>query len=856
MCAEKTELQPLILPERSQIAVTDRGFEIINEGDIVVRAKVAVGSLRSLNGDIHLLPPPGEKQVISSVEAPNGTVRIVGDDFEIMEIRAKHIICEMRSMINKVIRADEDLILNRGRLQSQSITTRSLHFEGTEFQVQHVSAQEELEIVAEQLHSQVMTGNNVKFQMRGNVKIAKLTAHTMVYINAKQIDIDYLSANRTRVHPQTQGVIVCLDGPAPLEPNSIVGMLSPSTLIDKIPSLTGLLRESQLAQPELLPPPSPSMPLVAPTITSTITSTVNPTANPAVNSAVTPTIVPAASAPPITPAPTPEPIQVVDETPVPSLASSPAPPISPSLPSSPPIPPAPQPLSNEVTEEIPIQTTVVIPRSTGVVGYEDLELKPPEFYLTSAEIPSPYRKVVEQHSVVTIKEDAQEVSSSDETTQKHLATAEPASAHTASQPESVSDIASNVAASSTEEPVAESTEVSKATIPAASVADSTDQATNRATDQSINWSAAELAAKIVEPTVSASIAESAVAELITQESVFPSLPVTAPVVTGPFEVIKPLPELKLVSTTASTPAVPSAEPVVEKAAEKMAEPAAAVQPETPVFEPDLSPTGPIFDPTAPGLSGPLEIPSNLRSNSGPFFELPPSETGPLSEVDEANEPLFVPPTPATTASSAKEEPVQTKSDKEEAAKPDLIFENYLANAAFNPRRSGAAPEEEATKEAEPAKELAPVKDVVSDSFGVPIKEFELTAQEETAAEPAIHGDTGNLFDPVSEIEITPVEPVKEPISVFEQTTTTIFGEAPVAEESEKSSAEEQAATHQSEPLNKDAVMIHLSGSSPLEIPPLTDEHHIAPQDPLANSEQNPLQLTSDGAFDLGLEDNR
>src|ERR1044071_9648013 len=131
MSMEKQETQPLILPERSQIAMTERGFEIINDGDIIVRAKVAVGSLRSLNGDIHLLRPLGEKQTICSVEAPNGVIKIIGDEFEIMEIRAKEIFCDMRSLISKVIRADEEITLNRGRLQTNAISGRSIHFNGS-----------------------------------------------------------------------------------------------------------------------------------------------------------------------------------------------------------------------------------------------------------------------------------------------------------------------------------------------------------------------------------------------------------------------------------------------------------------------------------------------------------------------------------------------------------------------------------------------------------------------------------------------------------------------------------------------------------------------------------------------------
>ncbi|MEW6733037.1 MAG: hypothetical protein AB1489_17050 [Acidobacteriota bacterium] len=252
MSTEKPDMQPLLLPERSQIAMTDRGFEIINDGDIIVRAKVAVGSLRSLNGDIHLLPPPGEKQTISSVEAPNGVIKIIGDEFDIMEIRAKEIFCDMRSLTSKVIRAEESITLNRGRLQTNAISGRSIHFHGSEFSAQHVGAQDVIEFYGENIHGQVITGNQVKFQTRNLVRAGKIIAHAAADIEAKSVDIDYLSAQSVRVHPQTQGVIVCLDGAAPSEPNSIIGMLTPATLLEKIPALTGLIKEMQAGQTDRL----------------------------------------------------------------------------------------------------------------------------------------------------------------------------------------------------------------------------------------------------------------------------------------------------------------------------------------------------------------------------------------------------------------------------------------------------------------------------------------------------------------------------------------------------------------------------------------------------------------------------
>lgn len=257
MSTEKTDSQPLVLPERSQIAMTERGFEIINEGDIVVRAKVAVGSLRSLNGDIHLMSPPGEKQTILSVEAPNGTIKIIGDEFEISEIRAKEIFCDMRALNSKVIRADQSITLNRGRLQTNAISGGSIHFNGTEFSAQHVGVEEELELIGDTVQGQVITGNRVSFQMRGIVRAGKIIAHGSANFDAQSVDIDYLSAKSVRINPQTQGVIVCLDGAAPTEPNSIVGMLSPATLIKKIPSLTGLIKEmeSSITTSELKPLP-------------------------------------------------------------------------------------------------------------------------------------------------------------------------------------------------------------------------------------------------------------------------------------------------------------------------------------------------------------------------------------------------------------------------------------------------------------------------------------------------------------------------------------------------------------------------------------------------------------------------
>lgn len=248
MSTEKQNV--LVLPEFAQFSVTERGIEIINDGDIVVRAKFPGGVIRSLNGDIYIFSSAGEKQSLAQVEAPNGMVKVIGDDFEIMEIRAKEVILDTRSILTKIVRVDADIKINRGRFQANATSAHSLHFSGTEFISQHVGVQETASFIGETLQVQVITGSQIDLQLRGSVKIGKLTAHTEACLSAKTVDIDYLSTKNLKVTPQTQGVIVCLDGPAPSEPNSIVGLLSPSIFLEKIPSLTGLIRELQTTQQE------------------------------------------------------------------------------------------------------------------------------------------------------------------------------------------------------------------------------------------------------------------------------------------------------------------------------------------------------------------------------------------------------------------------------------------------------------------------------------------------------------------------------------------------------------------------------------------------------------------------------
>lgn len=224
-----TEKQNVLnLPELTQISMTERGIEIVNDGDIIVRAKFPNASIRSLNGDIHIFAN-SEKQTLANIEAPNGLIKIVGEDFEIMEVRAKEVFCDVRSLQTKLIRSDGEVTFNRGRLQANAISAHSLHFSGTEFIGQHVGVQEDAHFSGDSVNIQVVTGTHVDFQLRATLKVGKLTAHTETYLAAKSVDIDYLSAKHLRVTPQTQGVIVCLDGPAPSEPNSIVGMLSPAT---------------------------------------------------------------------------------------------------------------------------------------------------------------------------------------------------------------------------------------------------------------------------------------------------------------------------------------------------------------------------------------------------------------------------------------------------------------------------------------------------------------------------------------------------------------------------------------------------------------------------------------------------
>ncbi|MBI4852408.1 MAG: hypothetical protein HY819_11480 [Acidobacteria bacterium] len=239
----------LILPENVQISITDRGIEIVNDGDIIIRAKFPNASIRSLNGDVHIFSS-GEKQTFANIEAPKGLVKILGEDFEIAEIRAKEVFADVRFLQTKSIRLDGEITFNRGKLQVNAISAYSLHFSGTDFNGQHVGVQEDAHFSGDNAQVQVVTGTHVDFQLRGLVKVGKLTAHAEAYLSAKQVDIDYLSAKNLRVTPQTQGVIVCLDGTAPSEPNSIVGMLSPITFLEKIPALTGLIREFQSSPQE------------------------------------------------------------------------------------------------------------------------------------------------------------------------------------------------------------------------------------------------------------------------------------------------------------------------------------------------------------------------------------------------------------------------------------------------------------------------------------------------------------------------------------------------------------------------------------------------------------------------------
>lgn len=235
----------LVLPAMAQFSLTERGMEIVNEGDIILHAKFAGGVIRSLNGDVNIFSTEGEKQNLTSVEALNGKVKIVGEDFDIMEIRAKEIFADIKSLSSKVIRVDEEITINRGRVQANAVSANTLNFSGAEFNGQHIGIKETASFSCESMQVQVITGSKLDFQLRNTLKIGKLTAHTEVFLSAKSIDIDYLSTKNLKVDPKTQGVIICLDGPAPTEPNSLVGLLSPAIFLEKIPSLTGLIRELQ-----------------------------------------------------------------------------------------------------------------------------------------------------------------------------------------------------------------------------------------------------------------------------------------------------------------------------------------------------------------------------------------------------------------------------------------------------------------------------------------------------------------------------------------------------------------------------------------------------------------------------------
>lgn len=251
MSTEKQNV--LVLPEFAQFSITERGIEIVNDADIVVRAKFPGGVIRSLNGDVYIFSSAGEKQNLSQVEAPNGVVKVIGDDFEIMEIRAKELLVDARSLVTKVVRVDSDTTINRGKFQSNTISSHSLYFSGTDFISQHVGVQETAGFIGETLHIQAVTASKIDIQIHNTVKIGKLIAHSEACLSARTVDIDYLSTRNLRVTPQTQGVIVCLDGPAPSEPNSIVGLLSPAIFLEKIPALTGLMRELQTTQQQQLP---------------------------------------------------------------------------------------------------------------------------------------------------------------------------------------------------------------------------------------------------------------------------------------------------------------------------------------------------------------------------------------------------------------------------------------------------------------------------------------------------------------------------------------------------------------------------------------------------------------------------
>lgn len=235
----------LVLPAMAQFSLTERGIEIVNDGDIILHAKFAGAVIRSLNGDVHIFSTEGEKQNLTSVEALNGKVKIVGEDFDIMEIRAKEIFADIKSLSSKVIRVDEEITINRGRVQANAVSANTLNFSGAEFNGQHIGIKETASFSCESMQVQVVTGSKLDFQLRNTLKIGKLTAHTEVFLSAKSIDIDYLSTKNLKVDPKTQGVIICLDGPAPTEPNSLVGLLSPAIFLEKIPSLTGLIRELQ-----------------------------------------------------------------------------------------------------------------------------------------------------------------------------------------------------------------------------------------------------------------------------------------------------------------------------------------------------------------------------------------------------------------------------------------------------------------------------------------------------------------------------------------------------------------------------------------------------------------------------------
>ncbi len=233
----------LTLPESSQISVTEKGILIISESDIIIQGTLFGATVRSLKGDINIFSPKNEKQCLNRLEAPNGVITIIGEDFEIDEIESKGLFADANSLISKTISVEKEAIFNRGSAQITSIVANSLHFSGANFTSQHIKLSKDASFSAESVKAQTIQCEYVDFKVTEKLKLTKLMAQIYVNLACKTLDIDYLFTQDLQVTPETEGVILCINAMTIPQSHGIIGMLPPEIFLEKMYSLSELTHE-------------------------------------------------------------------------------------------------------------------------------------------------------------------------------------------------------------------------------------------------------------------------------------------------------------------------------------------------------------------------------------------------------------------------------------------------------------------------------------------------------------------------------------------------------------------------------------------------------------------------------------